>query len=420
MRTKPNDRSEDLGFKFEEEPKDLDDMDFSAPPLPQLVAGKSPPTDFHLGYMPAGGYPHIQPSGPATGAYVSVDQTTQRWKTYRLLAHCFVWRDYVITGPTDMIGGIHHGNVVVAHEQRGMRVKVRLPTYGWYGTSDYYGEEFGWMDMNGPNGEPLMMEMQPALPSPIQGQAIIGHPNEEVVYPTVQVIQPPTPTTSPPITPPIPVVSGYQPAECTPQTPTLLRNHDAFQHAVYQPTALKDLPNLYQYRTSTPSQKINAVTPKATPVSSSVAATAVTKESAAGQKPRLPPLQKPRLPPLRKPLMPVPMVPPKAVNPIPTLEKKPSKRSADLPGTGSTPATTTSKPKRHGGRGRRRGVYRDKHQALVSHTPGVILYPRDPVTGHVIIPKHLVAAHRKNRRPPCRTRRGPNSWGKKRHGHAKA
>lgn len=437
-----NETSKSLDFDFEEEPSDLDESDFSANPLPELTAEASSSGDqegqmtagflpighvtaeFHpdviSGYYPSdhltAGHPHMtHPPGVLHGPYPSAVQTTQTWKTYRLLAHCIVTRDFVISGPTDMIGGIHPGNMVVAREHKGARIRVRIPTYGWYGTKDYLGEEFGWMDLRSPTGEPLAVEMQRQLPIIPAPGTIVVSPQEEVVYPTAPAIGHPTINVHPQALPSSPLSTGYS-ADRELKTPKL-RYINRQPHAVYQPASPKDLPDYQPVHVTPPSEKDNdnnAVEPNATHVSSkAVAATAALDSTG---------VKKLRPPMMRNPLMPVRMVPNNsavATTTTTAMDKNPAKRTAVVQSTGGTPVVNKPKYNRNGSRGRRRGVYRDKHQALVSHTPGVILYPRDPVTGHVIIPKHLVAAHRKTRRPPCRGQRR-NNWGKKHHGKHKA
>lgn len=370
-----SDSSHSLGFDFEEDPRDLDDSELSACPLPPLAAGQRiigglPAAHLMPGHMMTVTHAPMmtRPPGAPPGT-ISAVQTTQNWKTYRLLAHCFVARNYMITGSTDIIGGIHPGSVVVAAEEKGNRIKIRIPTFGWYSSNDYQSERFGWMDIISPTGERLAVPMPPRMP------VITGAEGE--------------------------VVIAGAPKEAP--APLFLPNHDATHTAVYQPTTPKDLPGMVTTPQGeiTPSPRSDAVmTPKATAVSPWVAVAAVSPRT--GAKKPVPLLRKPSLPLV-------------AINPVPNTNGH-SGTNVVVPGADQRPGAKLEKsadvPR---SRKRRMPQFRDKHQATVSHTPGVILYPRDPVTGHVIIPKHIIAARRRcrrKRRPPCKSRRGPNPWQK--------
>lgn len=88
--------------------------------------------------------------------------------------------------------------------------------------------------------------------------------------------------------------------------------------------------------------------------------------------------------------------------PIPT--PAPMQMNTDpfpAPAPGPMPSTVKRTSRRGTGKrhGYRNGIdFPDPHQALVSNTPGVVLYPRDPRTGAVIIPKHLRRRNRSRRR----------------------
>lgn len=385
-------QSASLGFDFEEDPRDLDDNELSACPLPPIAGSCATVHGAPRGLLSA-----VQTTQMGYPVGIQLARL-QKWKTYRLLAHCIVARDFQIAGSTDIIGGIHPGSIVVALEERGNRIKIQIPTFGWYSSIGYQNERFGWMDVQSPTGERLAVQMPPRqlVHTGVEGEVeMVAAPNEEVAYPS-GIIHPQTQGNFQPV----------QRVESPAVTPTalFLPKQNSSQAAVYQPTSPKDLPTVFPHGSATPSPKNEAVTPTATPVSH--------WRSAAGKKP---------IPLLRKPKVPVLGLVPASSATTPNAQRAmvPSPAAKSARGKAgprsAQPGAPTMEKMDNIPRSRKRRMpqFRDKHQATVSHTPGVILYPRDPVTGHVIIPKHIIAARRK-RRPPCKSnRRGPNPWNKR-------
>lgn len=312
-------------------------------------------------------------------------------KKFKALAICCITRDLEAT---ESIGSIATGTTVTAIERKGTRIKIKIPTAA-PGVEVTGPHTVGWIDV----------ECSTELPS-LRGSVRTADPGERIIkqVPSMQALLPdedcpgpaygrgyPVPFQPPPgmrmesgmVSPPVLVHSmPYMPmapppfAPAGPPVPSL-----PFKHRLVMAPPL-------------PPPKGSLVVERE---GSLQAPEPASEDLTRGERDAddIPlPEEFPQLrPSMRRRSFPIPTPAPMptSVNPVKSTQ----------------PAPRRSRPKRMGqrdvGKGRRRMMvdYLDPHQALVSNTPGVVLYPRDPRTGAVIIPKHL------RRRP--RSRRGLRS-----------
>lgn len=348
--------STSVEFSLEEE-HELTASELSEPPFPVLPMSMPLPTNTEV--QADAGY-------QATEISESTTESLEADK-YQALAICCVTRDY---DATDSIGSVAAGTVVYAVEKRGNRIKIQIPA-GDSGVDVTGSHRQGWIDMECSTGERVVkpiIPMQTLSPDEDCPGGGIAYPQPGMAFHG--------PRPGPPglAVPPVLVQAGPY----MPMAPPYGAPRPLVPSLPFKPL------NLQQ---RAPMRVEGSPQPPET-TSDNAAAIPLPEEF-----PALRPSMRRRSFPIPTPApmqMNTDPFPAPAPGPMPSTVKRTSRRGATKRGHDSGTG------KRHG---YRNGIdFPDPHQALVSNTPGVVLYPRDPRTGAVIIPKHLRRRNRSRRR----------------------